>query len=329
MGRELEIAFALALMATGCNALFGVDELAFDPAPAGMGGAAGSPVGGGGEGGTATGRGGHGGDATAGAGGIGGAGGTGGAPGLSDNRIVARYYVDEAEMGSTEMSLLDAGPDPLPLAINWQGMMRYVALPSGRGIDWGSGSSAGRAQAALTDDKLALLNGSTQVTVEVVAGMGSPIVDSRIFQLSPPTSTSGPFALRVINDNFNPGVDFMDTTSASDLSAEFDSPLEGVARVVLHVVVDSSQVAEEDRIRLYRDGVEQGNAAVPSSTIVPVPLNQIFDATGSVLVLGNRAAGDRQLDGALYYFALYATALSQDEIDTNVAILTANDDAPN
>jgi hypothetical protein len=327
MGRELQVALVLALLANGCNALFGVDELAFDPVPAGVGGVAGSADGGGGlggQGGTATGRGGHGGDGIAGQGGVGGG---GGAPALRDKGLAARYYLDEAATGSTQLALLDAGPSPLPLAITWQGMMSYVEIRTGRGIDWHAGSSQGRAQAALTDDKLGLLNGSTELTVEVVVRMDAPIEGSRIFQLSPVSSTSGPLALRVIDDNFNPGVDFMDVTAASDLSAEFDSPLDGAGRVVLHVVVDSSQVAEEDRIRLYRDGVEQGNAAVPSSTIVPVPLNQVFDATNSVLVLGNRPAGDRQLDGALYYFALYAAAFGQDEIDANVAILSTNDDS--
>jgi len=71
---------------------------------------------------------------------------------------------------------------------------------------------------------------------------------------------------------------------------------------------------------------------VPSMTnypIVPPEPNEAFALlNGSALVIGNRTIGDRSFVGTIAYVALYAAALSGDEVAQNAAVLLASDDAP-
>jgi hypothetical protein len=313
---------------SGCNAIFGVDDLDFTPgAPGGGGGAGAVADGGGGSGGRAGAGGGGGAVGGGGAGGEGGAGGTGTA--LTDRGLVARYYLDEAASGMAPTELVDAAQEPLALPIVWSAGLQYTEASTGRGLTWQPGANnPGRAQAPLGPEKSVLLGGSTQATLEAVVTITGPVADiPRIMQLSPPQATSGALSLRVA-DTSNPGADFMDTTGgASDLSAEWESPLLG-SRAVLHVVIDTTAATPGERIKLYRDGLLAPAVVFSSLPIVPPEQNTALDVAGCDLVLGNRGTGDRPLDGTLHYFALYAVALTPAEVTANHALLSANDDTP-
>jgi hypothetical protein len=88
-------------------------------------------------------------------------------------------------------------------------------------------------------------------------------------------------------------------------------------------VLDTTR-AEGDRAILYLDGVRQD----PSGGSGP-GFNETIDLqVGQSLVIGNTQDGSRAGDQRIFYAALYASALSEEDVANNAAVLLEDDDTP-
>jgi hypothetical protein len=347
MVRNLGILFGVALIvAGGCNAVFGVDGLEFDapPADGGAGGRGGQGMGGenagglGGEGNAGGSEGGAGGEAggtggRGGAGGSGGAGGGGGSLGLVDRGLLVRYFIDEAGSGNDPSQLIDAGPDPkfhLPLdytgnvAFDQAATGRYLEMPPNHG---GSAKAPAGNGTKLRSD----LDGSVEATLEVVfdANPGAMENTEYIVMLKNDTSADARFGLG-LDDTGAPYFEHnQDTPSISDASQVWDTDLRPQGRIVAHVVVDTTRILAQNRIRLFVNGTIVAPDPNAPVTITPPALNEGVDTCGDCwLVIGNGVTGVRPLSGDVHYVAIYNVAFTSQERQDNLAILTANDDGP-
>ena len=102
----------------------------------------------------------------------------------------------------------------------------------------------------------------------------------------------------------------------------------GSSKMVIHIVYDTTQAILDDRVKIYKDG-----SLVQVNQYLGLTQNMTFDLTTAdtnpQVLIGNRENGGtwaRSFDGIIYYAALYDSALSQADIDTNYAILSVDDD---
>lgn len=278
-----------------------------------------------------------GGTAGSGAGAGGGAGGAGGGEVdcardrscLTDDGLVARYFLDEATTGSAPAQVEDAAEAPMPLPLTYGPEMSFAADGAAHsGLSWTAAGADGRASALIDGTKVqSALQGAIAGTIEAVLRIAEVVSGgSRIVHIGT-GSEAGRFTLR--------------SETAGQIVLWWNGDYCGGAwdaelpeRAVVHGVFDSTvQEPAEDRVRLYINGVParrsssvSGYCAMHAS--VP-PLGTTLDfPDGRHLVLGNRELGERSFSGALYYAALYAKALTPAEIERNAAALLASDDRP-
>src|SRR5690606_7765202 len=88
-------------------------------------------------------------------------------------------------------------------------------------------------------------------------------------------------------------------------------------RSVVALVLDTTQPAEDDRARLYVDGVLQP-LDLSMQPLLPLPANDtIVIGASDYVCVGNRFSGGRTLQGAIYYAAYYGAALTEAELRDN------------
>ena len=240
---------------------------------------------------------------------------------LIDTGLLARYYVDEAASGTTPTHVLDSsgvGAD-LDLTITY-GTGSYTETSGNRGLESIAVNSTTKAHGAINDtsDKIRdALHGATQMTIEIVAdlqGFGTNVSrifgifivgGADIFSIEGQTSVN---ALRLyFNDSF--------ATLASQT---------GGGRKVYHYVVDTTQGTAADRRRFYVNGVQQTLAG----TTIGTQNTTLSIGSGAVLGMLGTGTGSRQLDGIVYYAAVYSGAFSSSDVTNNYDILTLDDDTP-
>ncbi|WP_437730036.1 LamG-like jellyroll fold domain-containing protein [Sorangium sp. So ce1335] len=318
------------------------------PGAGGAGGAAGGGAGGaapetagastgGGGGGTAgsgagAGGGGEGGAGTGGAGGAGGAGDidcTRDASCLTDDGLVARYFLDEAALRIAPTQAEDAADAPVALALTTGPELGFVGDGAGHsGLAWTAAGGDSRASAPIDGTKIqSLLHGSRTGTIEAVLRIAEVSSQgSRIVHIGSGTEP-GRFTLR----SDRPGqIDFW--WNGTNCGGSWDVRIP--ERAVVHGVLDTTvQEPAEARVRLYVNGVPAPRLKPAGGYCADDARLPGVDATldlleGRHFVLGNREIGGRTFSGALYYAALYARALTPAEIERHVAGLLASDDRP-
>lgn len=306
---------ACALFLLGCGAEFDVQPTTVGGGSGGganAGGHAGSP---GATGGGNTSGGNDGGDPSVGGGGAAG----GGSGVLVDRGLLARYFIDEATNGQQPTHLRDAASDPIDLPVTYTTSVGFTGQTPHRGLRFDATGGMGRASVLMDGTKLTALEGITQATLEVVATLdaadplGSRLIhvgdlgnESR-FSLQARSTTEVDFEWRGSTPDFG-------LWQVADLAQQ---------RAVLHFVFDTPAANAQDRGRLYLDGVRQA-----ATIAAPQPSEPLQVGTGRFLVVGNREAGERTPQGVIHYAAIYAAALTDAEIVTNAAALTAADDRP-
>lgn len=241
---------------------------------------------------------------------------------LDDADVLVRYYLDEASEGQAPTRAHDATLPPLDLGHTWAEGMTYVDVGGNRGLHWEAEEAHGGPSNLVRDTKVREhLEGKTAATIEVVADIEAVAGGggSRIFAIG---HGNGDVRLGLLSED--PEVLWLRWRNNKN-PASWNVDLPRVGRAVFHVVLDTT-AAEDDRVRLYVDGVEQ--EVVKGDW--PSDGETIDFHNDSELVLGNRRPneGERSFRGSLYYAALYATAFSQNRIAHHVAVLTADDDAP-
>lgn len=260
------------------------------------------------------------GGSAAGSGGTAGAsstGGGGGAPPLSDDGLVARYFIDEAAMGTSPLMLSDAAPSPLPLTIHFLGGLVFQEVSDNRALRWSVVDGDDRAAVPVAGTKIANeLNGSTTGTMEVVVDVEQlNLMGTRLSHIGGDTG-SGQFTLSQYDDQV---VRFRMKNSDR---GRWPIDLEGRGRTVLHLVFDSNVADQALRARLFENGseVQQSNTAYPSAgETITMGANDIY-------AIGNRGTGGRGFVGRIYYAALYATPLTPAQVADHAAVLNLRDD---
>ena len=242
---------------------------------------------------------------------------------LDDAAVLVRYYLDEAHQGSGPTHALDSIVPRLDLAYGWEDGMSYGVDGNGnRGLSWADAEQDGGPAAMVRDTKVReALEGATAATIELVT-------DARAV-----ASAGGSRFLAIGHGNSDVRFGLLAESShqvgfrwRNNKDAAFwDVELPAVGRAVFHVVLETT-AAEDDRLRLYVNGVKlpviKGGGDWPSD-------GQSIDFhNDSVLMLGNRPPGDRSFEGVLYYAAVYATAFDDNRIAHHVAVLDKSDDAP-
>ena len=243
---------------------------------------------------------------------------------LVDEGLLMRYFLDEGNTNETPPMVLDAVPPALNLPVDYgsEGVLAYDSLPTGRGLRWSVAGADGLPCIDAEGTKIFDVQGDLVVTLELVAQPDSTSpTHSRFFHLGP-AETGGRLTLssdvvgrvRFVLDNSN------------TIGADSVFPVDPGERAVWHMVYDSAQQEQFERIRFYVDG-ERRSATVYVPPQQNAALDLMTDAN-SFFCLGNRASGERSFQGGLYYAAVYAAALTDPQIQRNAALLKANDDPP-
>jgi len=237
-------------------------------------------------------------------------------PPLDDTGLIVRYFMDEAASGQTPAFLVDTASTPLPLPITY-GQASFVEENGNRGLRWPTLESSGKAQVAFGGTKLITqLSPSATVTIEVVVDIDNAGTGNDQSQIA---------GLRGGNPDFMLAADGNDTIHFYRPFGNLGATWAGVhsqERMVLHLIYNANDATPENRIVLYKDGVE-----IPKTTSSPPSLGRTVGLGGSdSLLIGNSPNQDRSLSGAIYYVAMYNVALSPAAVANNSKRLLDNDD---
>jgi hypothetical protein len=243
--------------------------------------------------------------------------------GLINTALAVRYYFDEASSGTTPTTALDHGGADAPLTLDYgSGNMAYALLNNNRGLDSSAVTGTQKASRSINDETDAIrefLQGVQKITVELVTRVDvrATAGQSRIFGIIDEASDIGRLMVKIKQDQDLFYFSMNDTNYESWVmtTTEF---------AVWHVVIDTTAAAADDRVVVYKDGT-----AVTSTVLGTITQNATLDLSVSQqLIAMNRIASERSFDGRLAYAALYAHAMTEAEVDQNVAVLTVSDDAP-
>ena len=244
---------------------------------------------------------------------------------LVDTGLVCRYFIDEAASGTSPTAVDDKSSNAYDLdTINYgSGNMSY-SEPSAnqRGLESTATSGVQRAVHAITasDAVDTALDGSKVCTFEIVIRVDSFISDTRIFGINDRVGSTGKLILRA-------GSATTWRFAINDGSAITSIDWSLTTRSVLHIVVDTAEATEGDRIKIYQDNVLDitGQYSIAQNTTFSL------SAGSSDLIAFNRensGSFDASFDGELFYAAIYDGVLSSGDRTTNFNILTSDDDAP-
>lgn len=241
---------------------------------------------------------------------------TTGEPQLIDTGLLARWWIDEDDMGQGRRFLADAVLPSLSLDMLYVNQWpAFTEVEGNRGLYWGMSGRSGRALAPIAGSKIELqLDGRTTATFElVVAVQGVVPQTSRLFQIG--TDDDDDLAIG------SEALDRLEVRWTGDTRLQFDTSLTGSIQII-HVVVDTEQATAIDRVRAYVDGnpLPRNNATTVTQG-AGLPLQP-----SSSLVLGNRADGERSIAGSLQYAAIYLDAFDASQVTSNAQVLKASDD---
>ncbi|WP_156338755.1 hypothetical protein [Chondromyces crocatus] len=246
---------------------------------------------------------------------------------LLNTDVLVRYVINESPSSETPTELMDVAPDPLPLPITFADALAFTEdMNDHRGLTWPARGQGGRAARSIQNTKVAThLDQAQRLTLELVADVtdsdgGSTL--TRLFYLGTSDSVDQ-LSLIPRNDGANLRLYFNDNNADAHTGVQWPVNLHTAGRIVLHVVLDTTKATDSERVTLYRNG----SALSPEGTPTWPGENERLNLTGTnSLALGNRPSGGRSIQGTLYYAAVYMRALTSNEVESNAAVLLANDD---
>ncbi len=233
---------------------------------------------------------------------------------LEDTGLVARYFIDEASVGTGPSMLLDAASMPLVLPITYANNIDYVEQGGNRGLQW-AGGIEGVAANTVSAKVVNALSDSTEVTIELVVQQKAARTQCpRAFHIGRGAEASGQlvacFESGELHVRFNGNTRFQRELGLVD-----------TGRRVLHVVIDSTQSQANDRLRFFLDGMYLGASTSPMSQ------NEVLDVrSGDSFSIGNRVDGDRAFPGLIFYAAVYDVAFDDERVAGHNARLQMGDD---
>lgn len=241
---------------------------------------------------------------------------------------VVLYPLSEAASGTTPTEAVDI-INGYNLALNYgSSTMAYSELAAGkRGLTSTSTTGTHRGVKAINDTSDALrdaLAGITAVTLEFRLNVGGGNVSGgRVFVIGDSSGSTGRLGLRHHGDADNWWVPFNDTNIQLPVVGTSGLTLGNVH--TLHVVIDTNQATQNDRVRICVNGggsFIQVTNSITSGATLSIP-------SGHSLYLLNRLDGSswaRSIDGTVYHAAIYPAALTLANCQNNHTELSASDD---
>ncbi len=247
------------------------------------------------------------------------------------NFLLGRYWFDEAQTGQGPTTVADDQANPVDLTITYDPSMAWTLQDSNRGLRSSAfshnGKVTGTAEATKYDAALDLANQAT--FVYVVSWLDPPYIQAiGGFQNYHPN-----FPDRVVwlqtDDVGIPSV-VITTEAQSEIDVRWPPSLADDTRRVFHVVYDSDDAVPERRIRLYVDGVDQGYGTLSNGTWPALGEGLDFGSGQLQVQLMNLIERNNSwpIGGTVFYFAVFETTLTDQEIAGNAAALLTGDDGP-
>lgn len=239
-------------------------------------------------------------------------------PALSDDGVIARFFLDEADMGTGPMAALDAipVPAPFPLELQYDGTMHYTNSLGRLGLAFGDAGADDVARSSTLGTKMHGGDGSSTLTYELVLGFAAGVgAGSHIVHFG----NNGRGAATLAGDNDGE----LWFSWNNDLVRRWDyAPFLGAPHVV-HLIVDTTVAGASSRFRLLVDGAEL-TPEIAQAVEMDEPLQLPDDA---FFALGNRHQ-DRAIQGVISYAAVYGIAMDDDTVAEHVSLLFDSDDTP-
>lgn len=250
---------------------------------------------------------------------------------LSDTGLVVRYYIDEATSGTAPTQVIDAGANAYHLTeVNYgtgdpANRMEYVEIGGNRGLESFGVTGVKRARRAINDTSDAFRNamaGVQKTTIELMLRLDSGNANGgRVFGINGRAGENGRLLVKAPTTGTALRVAWNDTDSG-------DSSSIGVARTVVHLVIDST-LGSGNRAKLYKDG-SLIVGGIDADTAIPLNSTLSLPASQDLIALNRESSGsfDRSIDGVLFYAAMYNVAFDSTRVSDHHTVLSADDDAP-
>ena len=243
---------------------------------------------------------------------------------LVDTNLLVRYYFDEDASGTGPTSVTDASGNAYHLnEIDYGGgNLAWTEISGNRGLESTATTGVQRARHVIdgTSDYFRdNAPGGTGYTIELVVRTDAMSVSGgRIFGVNDKSGSNGTLLFKGISLTEY----FVSWNDVNGGSLDLDL----TSRAVIHIVIDSTDTTQADRIK------HSVNGATLSTSGNAIPLNDTLTLPSScdLIAFNRQSAGSyqRSFDGVLFYAAIYKTVFTQGNVDTNYAILTADDDTP-
>ncbi|MCH7935051.1 MAG: hypothetical protein IIC36_13745, partial [Gemmatimonadetes bacterium] len=241
--------------------------------------------------------------------------------------LLGRYWFNEAPSGQVPATVLDDQASPVNLAVTYDTLAwRLDAGHRGLGVPVAGRTSnlqhAGIASAPVEGTKYKTnLNGATAVTFVVVAEWEAGFSD----RMAGFTRPDGSRVLLLLT-NASGVLEFRYDGTLSNPRFSWPGPWDDGVRRVFHLVYDADDATEDDRVRLYVDGIDQGTPNVISGAMPPNGDGLDFSPTDIQLVALNEPDFSNGFPGSVFYLAVHEGEMTDAEITSDVAALLADDD---
>lgn len=242
--------------------------------------------------------------------------------GLTDRGLVARYHMDEASSGTEPTVLADSAEGPVPLTLMYEDGMAFAEVGGQRGLTWPTTGGQGRAEANIDGTKIRSdLEGSDDATIELVINVTAlNQTESHLFAIT--TSDSEQWLSLLVSN----GDRLQLYWHGSTLAGEWQFPIATQERLVMHVVLNTSDEEPNERVRLFVNGQAIGLAG-DADLETPEMGDLIEFNDGAKLTLGNGLDGAGQnIAGTVFYAALYHRFVGGEGRAINYEILSERDD---
>ena len=243
-------------------------------------------------------------------------------------KLLGRYWFNEATSGQGPTTVFDDQVNPVNLNISYVSALGWTLQGGHRGIRSSAFSHRGLVSGNARGTKYeTALDAASQATFVTVASWVQPPYSAAVAGFQ----TRGIFQRRVAmlltNSSGQPFVVFR-TQQQTAITVLWPINLGDDVRRVLHIVYDSDDPIANRRIRLYIDGVDQGPGQLTGGNWPSAGEGLDFNENGLDLQLVNQffLFWAFPMQGTIFYYAVYETALSDSEIAGNAASLTADDD---
>jgi hypothetical protein len=241
-----------------------------------------------------------------------------GVPCLSDDGLVARYFMDEYAGSSAPNLLFDTSADSQALVVSVGDGLEFLASNGQGGIGWPAMGSSGGGWG---------VGASVSKTLERFADADALTIEAVVDVQDAEPSTSTLFTITGIG-----AIRISLAATPTDFAVFWGNlvvgrwamPVTEMGRVVLHLVIDSTLRSAEERVRLHVNG-EQREA---NTAFHELPEHATLNAAPTDWVIIGGISPSYSVRGSVHYMATYDAAMTLPRVERHAWSLFASDDRP-